>query len=148
MAGRLHLQMGDLTEGEYCLSMASAAEGAPPPTVEMHKGLAAISRGDWAVASTHFEEVLALLPGCREAANNLSICKLYRGHLDDATATLEKSIETRTINDLEPTRLENLCTMYELRAGDGGLLRKREILRAAALVTGDDVPPECFKLAI
>ena len=75
---------------------------------------------------------------------------LYQGKLDDAIRFLEKrtSEPGQLASHISPVPIMNLATLYELRTGDAGLLRKRELLRVMSEVCGDDLPAECFKLTL
>lgn len=50
--------------------------------------------------------------------NNLAVCYLYNGKMHEAIRIYENAIENDPRNNLHPTTLLNISTLYELKSND------------------------------
>jgi tetratricopeptide (TPR) repeat protein len=147
--GRMYLIMGDVLEAEFVFDRVATFEDASITLNLMNAGFLHTARGEWDRARESFAEVLKREPQNKQAENNLAVALLYQGKLDEGIRQLERRMESsKNAASLSAGPILNLCTLYELRTGDSGLLRKRELLRGVSEIAGDDLPTECFKLAV
>ncbi|KAG0212055.1 hypothetical protein BGX28_006953 [Mortierella sp. GBA30] len=156
--GRLYLQLGDANRAENVfkeleymvqrhLEDHSAAEQAHfKLQLTMNKALLAVTQGRWLVAKSAFEEVLAQEPENLAATNNLAVCELYAGQLNEAIPRIEKLMFAYpTSAGTSEALVFNMATLYELRT-EGSLRRKRQMMVEVAKWAGDQFNVSMFKI--
>ncbi|KAF9896263.1 Trafficking protein particle complex subunit 12 [Lobosporangium transversale] len=169
--GRLYLQLGDLERAEKvfkeveemvakktnCHSSQSSEETETPKEqipalthlklqVTTNRALLAVAQGQWAVAKAAFEEVLTQEPENLVAANNLAVCELYAGQLNEAIPRLERLMFAyfTSAGTSEPL-VFNMATLYELRT-EGSLRRKQQMMIEVSKWAGDQFNVSMFKI--
>jgi Flp pilus assembly protein TadD len=73
----------------------------------------AIATGDWLSASTILTSLISVNPGNKIAINNLAVCMIYLGKLQEASALMESLKSNEIEEGFEEINL-NLNTLKEL----------------------------------
>ncbi|KAG0274190.1 Trafficking protein particle complex subunit 12 [Linnemannia exigua] len=153
--GRLYLQLGDLVRAEEVFkevdtmvkSHHSEAEQAHfCLQLTMNRALLAVTQGQWLVAKAAFEEVLAQEPENLAATNNLAVCELYAGQLNEAIPRVEKLMFAypTSAGTSEPL-VFNMATLYELRT-EGSFRKKQQVMVEVSKWAGDQFNVSMFKI--
>ncbi|KAI1307686.1 hypothetical protein EDD11_004388 [Mortierella claussenii] len=161
--GRLYLQLGDLERAEEvfngveemvknsCLEATDNGQQRQEQKhqmlqLSMNKALLAVAQGQWFVAKSTFEEVLAQEPENLAATNNLAVCELYAGQLNEAIPRLERLMFAypTSAGTSEPL-VFNMATLYELRT-EGSLHKKQQMLVDVSKWAGDQFNVGVFKM--
>ncbi|KAF9964567.1 hypothetical protein BGZ70_006261 [Mortierella alpina] len=156
--GRLYLQLGDVDRADKefkeledfvkgHLEHHSATEQAHfKLQLTMNEALLAVTQGRWLAAKSAFEEVLVQEPENLAATNNLAVCELYAGHLNDAIPRIEKLMFAYpTSAGTSEALVFNMATLYELRT-EGSLRRKQQMMVEVAKWAGDQFNVSTFKI--
>ncbi|KAG0062457.1 hypothetical protein BGZ89_010643 [Linnemannia elongata] len=153
--GRLYLQLGDLVRAEEVFkevetmvkSHRSEAEQAHfRLQLTMNQALLAVTQGQWLSAKAAFEEVLAQEPENLAATNNLAVCELYAGQLNEAIPRVEKLMFAypTSAGTSEPL-VFNMATLYELRT-EGSFRKKQQVMVEVSKWAGDQFNVAMFKI--
>lgn len=170
LAGRVHLQLGDIDGAQLCFDAAAAAAAAnaaptatanasssssssasvdsPDATLQckVDAGLLAFARKDYAGAKKEFEAVLAVHPWDATAANNCAAACMYTRDLRGGVRVLEEALTCHpTATAQHETLVLNLCSMYEL-ASAVPTAAKRSLANWVLHVAPDDLDPACTRL--
>ena len=78
--------------------------------------------------------------------NNLSVCSLYLGRLQEALGHLESLVHKDPATNLHEGVVLNLCTLYELESSRA-VSKKQTLLGLIALHKGDGFNVACLKLS-
>ena len=81
-----------------------------------------------------------------QAVNNLSVCSLYLGRLQEALGHLESLVHKDPATNLHEGVVLNLCTLYELESSRA-VSKKQTLLGLIALHKGDGFNVACLKLS-
>ncbi|KAG0365367.1 Trafficking protein particle complex subunit 12 [Mortierella sp. AD032] len=153
--GRLYLQLGDPVRAEEVFSEVDTMVKSHHSEAEqahfrlqltMNRALLAVTQGQWLVAKAAFEEVLVQEPENLAAANNLAVCELYAGHLNDAIPRVEKLMFAypTSAGTSEPL-VFNMATLYELRT-EGSFRKKQQVMVEVSKWAGDQFNVSMFKI--
>ncbi|KAI8598015.1 hypothetical protein EDD21DRAFT_309984 [Dissophora ornata] len=159
--GRLYLQLGDLERAEEVFKCVedmvkghqTQSEGnqAQAQThfklqLTMNRALLAVTQGQWLAAKSAFEEVLVQEPENLAATNNLVVCELYAGQLNEAIPRLERLMFAypTSAGTSEPL-VFNMATLYELRT-EGSLQKKQQMMVEVSKWAGDQFNVSMFKM--
>ena len=162
LAGRVHLQLGDVEGAEMCFdaardaasAAASAAAAADARRIaaeisarcETDAGLLAVARKDHAGARRLFEAALAARPWDAVAANNLAVTHMYTRDLRGGVRVLEESLTCHPAAAAQRECLmRNACSMYEIAAATPAAA-KRALAAWTAHVAPEDLDPACTRL--
>ena len=170
IAGRVHLQLGDIDGAQLCFSAAQSAAASaaaaaaatadtttssssssvhsPDATLQckVDAGLLAFARKDYAGAKKQFEAVLAVHPWDATAANNCAAACMYTRDLRGGIRVLEEALTCHpTATAQHETLVLNLCSMYEL-ASAVPTAAKRSLANWVLHVAPDDLDPTCTRL--
>jgi trafficking protein particle complex subunit 12 len=106
-----------------------------------------VAAADWSPAKEELGAILAEDPNDYEAINNLVVCLIYLGELNQAIAVMEDLISKSKdqAHGLIETAVFNLCTLYELRS-DTALEQKIWKLQQLHPYVGDAFHVESFKI--
>ena len=132
LAGRVHLQLGDVEGAEMCFDAARDAASAAASAAaaadarrtaaeisarcETDAGLLAVARKDHAGARRLFEAAVAARPWDAVAANNLAVTHMYTRDLRGGVRVLEESLTCHPAAAAQRECLmRNACSMYEMR---------------------------------
>lgn len=147
--GRIHLQMGNITEATRILKDVETESSKTDGSVSCHnlisRGLLAMCGANFFDAYQHFKSAVQLQPHNTCAVNNMAVCSLYLGRLKDALNTLEQLVHSDPANTLHEGVLFNLCTLYELETSRA-LHKKQAILDLVSKHKGDGFPVACLKM--
>lgn len=154
--GRLYLQLGDVTRAEEVFKNVeelvtnhnySETERAHfQLQLATNRALLAVTQGQWQVAKSAFEEVLSREPENLTATNNLVVCELYAGQLNDAIPRLERLMFAYpTSAGASESLVFNMATLYELRT-EGYLRKKQQMLLEVSKCAGDQFDVSKFKI--
>ncbi|KAF9978842.1 hypothetical protein BGZ73_000113 [Actinomortierella ambigua] len=153
--GRLYLQLGDLEQAakvfENVEAMVNALSGSPSHAhfslqVLMNKAFLAVSQGHWVAAKHAFEQVLLVEPENLAVSNNLAVCELYMGMLNEAIPRLQGLMFAYpTSAGISELLVFNLATLYELRS-DGSFNQKQQLMLEVSKWAGDQFNTSMFKL--
>ncbi|KAF9574831.1 hypothetical protein EC968_005309 [Mortierella alpina] len=156
--GRLYLQLGDVDRADKefkeladlvksHLKHHSATEQAHfKLQLTMNEALLAVTQGRWLAAKGAFEEVLVQEPENLVATNNLAVCELYAGQLNDAIPRMEKLMFAYpTSAGTSEALVFNMATLFELRT-EGSLRRKQQMMVEVAKWAGDQFNVSTFKI--
>ncbi|KAG0201372.1 hypothetical protein BGX33_010352 [Mortierella sp. NVP41] len=153
--GRLYLQLGDLVRAEEVFNEVEALVKSHHSEAEqahfrlqltMNRALLAVTQGQWLVAKSAFEEVLAQESENLAATNNLAVCELYAGQLNEAIPRLEKLMFAypTSAGTSEPL-VFNMATLYELRT-EGSFRKKQQVMVEVSKWAGDQFNVAMFKI--
>ncbi|KAF9134295.1 Trafficking protein particle complex subunit 12 [Mortierella sp. 14UC] len=153
--GRLYLQLGDLVRAEEVFKGVETMVHTHHSETEqahfrlqltMNKALLAVTQGQWLAAKTAFEEVLAQEPENLAATNNLAVCELYAGQLNEAIPRIEKLMFAypTSAGTSEPL-VFNMATLYELRT-EGSFRKKQQVMVEVSKWAGDQFNVSMFKI--
>ncbi|KAK0069932.1 trafficking protein particle complex subunit 12 [Biomphalaria pfeifferi] len=147
--GRIHLQMGNITEATRILKEVETESSKIDSSVTCHtlisRGLLAMCAANFYDAYQHFKSAVQMQPHNTCAVNNMAVCSLYLGRLKDALNTLEQLVHSDPANTLHEGVLFNLCTLYELETSRA-LHKKQAILDLVSKHKGDGFPVACLKM--
>ncbi|KAF9171015.1 Trafficking protein particle complex subunit 12 [Mortierella sp. AD011] len=153
--GRLYLQLGDIERAEEVFkgveevvkNHSSETEKAHfKLQLSMNRALLAVTQGQWQVAKSAFEDVLVQEPENLAASNNLVVCELYAGQLNEAIPRLERLMFAypTSAGTSEPL-VFNMATLYELRT-EGSLKKKQQMMVEVCKWAGDQFNVGVFKV--
>ncbi|KAG0024570.1 Trafficking protein particle complex subunit 12 [Entomortierella chlamydospora] len=153
--GRLYLQLGDIERAEEVFKEVeemvknhnSETEKAHfKLQLSMNRALLAVTQGQWQVAKSAFEDVLVQEPENLAASNNLVVCELYAGQLNEAIPRLERLMFAypTSAGTSEPL-VFNMATLYELRT-EGSLKKKQQMMVEVCKWAGDQFNVGVFKV--
>lgn len=116
-------------------------------TLMMNRAMLAIGNGDWTAASTILTTLVTASPNNLVAVNNLCVCLLYLGRLQESISMLEGLVFTSSpiVAGTSDHILFNLTTLYEL-GSEGGLDKKQKMTDNLVAHSGDNLQFEHFKL--
>ncbi|BHF79039.1 Trafficking protein particle complex subunit 12 [Sparganum proliferum] len=154
LLGRIYLRFGDLDSAQR--SFSKALDGLDPNedyTRAQKRTFEAeilIGQGKFDEAKKLFRGVLETNPTNVTAANNLAVCSLYLGQLEEAIGVLE-SLTTPTDPVcgrpiLHDVIVANLAVLYEVES-DGSAAKKLRLLERLAAVPGETVSVSSIKLS-
>ncbi|KAI8578278.1 hypothetical protein K450DRAFT_248065 [Umbelopsis ramanniana AG] len=148
--GRLYLQLGNIQDAKKVFKGLESQEASDPHVkrlVRMNSALCHVAAADWSPAKEELDAILAEDPNDYEAVNNLVVCLIYLGELNQAIAVMEDLISKS--NDQAHGLIEkavfNLCTLYELRS-DTAMEKKIWKLQQLHPYLGDGFHVESFKI--
>ncbi|KAL4235736.1 Trafficking protein particle complex subunit 12 [Mactra antiquata] len=146
--GRIHLQIGNMSKaGEYFQQVAqSSDEKTGNATLLMNKGFEAMCQNNFNDAYQSFKQAVLMEPKNTSAVNNMAVCCLYLGQLNDALKSLEALVHENPDKNLHEGILFNLCTLYELESSRA-LHKKQALLDLVNKHKGDGFPVVCLKMA-
>lgn len=163
LAGRVHLQLGDLDGAQLCFDAAKAAVDATSDTAsasstvdspdaslqcKLDAGLLAFARKDYVGAKKLFEAVLAVHPWDATAASNLAVVCMYTRDLRGGVRTLEEALTCHTAAAVQhEALLGNLSSMYDVAAAVP-IGAKRTLLQWVTNVQPADLDPACTRLSL
>lgn len=84
----------------------------------MDKGLRSVAQNDFEDGLTFFQNALKSDPHNVTVLNNIAVCQLYTGKLDEAIKTFERAIDDSTGSSLNEYLVVNLSTLYELQSSN------------------------------
>lgn len=87
----------------------------------MDKGLRSVAQNDFEDALNFFQNALKSDPqDCYrlQLLNNIAVCQLYTGKLDQAIKTFEMAIDGGASSSLNEYLVVNLSTLYELQSSN------------------------------
>jgi tetratricopeptide (TPR) repeat protein len=115
--------------------------------VYRNSALCHVATGDWSPAREELDAILAEDPNDYEAVNNLVVCMIYLGELNQAIAVMEDLISKSEdqAHGLIEKAVFNLCTLYELRS-DTAQEKKIWKLQQLHQHVGDAFHVESFKI--
>ncbi|KAG0284095.1 Trafficking protein particle complex subunit 12 [Linnemannia gamsii] len=153
--GRLYLQLGDLVRAEEVFNEVEAMVKSHRSETEqahfrlqltMNQALLAVTQGQWLTAKAAFEEVLTQEPENLAATNNLAVCELYAGQLNEAIPRVEKLMFAypTSAGTSEPL-VFNMATLYELRT-EGSFRKKQQVMVEVSKWAGDQFNVAMFKI--
>ncbi|KAF9155188.1 Trafficking protein particle complex subunit 12 [Linnemannia schmuckeri] len=153
--GRLYLQLGDLVRAEEVFKEVETMVKNHRSEAEqvhfrlqltMNRALLAVTQGQWLAAKAAFEEVLAQEPENLAATNNLAVCELYAGQLNEAIPRVEKLMFAypTSAGTSEPL-VFNMATLYELRT-EGSFRKKQQVMMEVSKWAGDQFNVAMFKI--
>ncbi|KAF8971608.1 Trafficking protein particle complex subunit 12 [Entomortierella lignicola] len=153
--GRLYLQLGDIERAEETFkgveemvkNHTSETEKAHfKLQLSMNRALLAVTQGQWQAAKNAFEDVLIQEPENLAATNNLVVCELYAGQLNEAIPRLERLMFAypTSAGASEPL-VFNMATLYELRT-EGALRKKQQMMVEVCKWAGDQFNVSVFKV--
>ncbi|KAG9325525.1 hypothetical protein KVV02_007350 [Mortierella alpina] len=156
--GRLYLQLGDVDRADKEFKelediVKSHLEHHSPTEqahfklqLTMNEALLAVTQGRWLAAKSAFEEVLVQEPENLAATNNLAVCELYAGQLNDAIPRIEKLMFAYpTSAGTSEALVFNMATLFELRT-EGSMRRKQQMMVEVAKWAGDQFSVSTFKI--
>ncbi|KAF9982265.1 Trafficking protein particle complex subunit 12 [Mortierella antarctica] len=156
--GRLYLQLGDVDRADKEFKeledfVKSHLEHHSPTEqahfklqLTMNEALLAVTQGRWLAAKSAFEEVLVQEPENLAATNNLAVCELYAGQLNDAIPRIEKLMFAYpTSAGTSEALVFNMATLFELRT-EGSMRRKQQMMVEVAKWAGDQFNVSTFKI--
>lgn len=82
------------------------------------KGLRSVAQNDFEDGLTFFQNALKSDPHNVTVLNNIAVCQLYTGKLDEAIKTFERAIDDSTGSSLNEYLVVNLSTLYELQSSN------------------------------
>jgi len=147
--GRLHLQLGNLTDAKTVFGKVKALIQNSKTHEELNwinEGYLSMSAGNFRHAAECFERVVFGPKGQNNlaASSNLAICYLYLGNLKQAITTLETVLKKNPSLFVNETLLFNLSTLYELES-DQHMEKKKALLKLASAYLGDQFNVDCLK---
>ncbi|KAF9354624.1 Trafficking protein particle complex subunit 12 [Mortierella sp. AD094] len=153
--GRLYLQLGDIERAEEVFrGVEEMVKNHNSETekahfrlqLSMNRALLAVTQGQWQVAKSAFEDVLVQEPENLAASNNLVVCELYAGQLNEAIPRLERLMFAypTSAGTSEPL-VFNMATLYELRT-EGSLRKKQQMMVEVCKWAGDQFNVGVFKV--
>nr|VZI17647.1 unnamed protein product [Spirometra erinaceieuropaei] len=153
LLGRIYLRFGDLESAQR--SFSRALDGLDPTDdyaraqKRTFEAEILIGQGKFDEAKKLFRGVLETNPTNVTAANNLAVCSLYLGQLEEAIGVLE-SLTTPTDPVcgrpiLHDVIVANLAVLYEVES-DGSAAKKLRLLERLAAVPGETVSVSSIKL--
>jgi hypothetical protein len=116
MAALLWLQIGDLRAAKRCIYPVSNATGSEEPSnssMQVFTALVRMAEGEFAAAATAWEQLRDINPADSVICQNLAICLLYTGRVNEAHQVLEIAV-AHSASVPSHSLLFNLCTVYEL----------------------------------
>ncbi|KAI7828760.1 hypothetical protein BC939DRAFT_394095 [Gamsiella multidivaricata] len=147
--GRLYLQLGDIERAEEVFKQVEDMEQGQQQHFKlqliMNRALLAVTQGQWQAAKSAFEEVLAQEPENLAATNNLAVCELYAGQLNESIPRLERLMFAypTSAGTSEPL-VFNMATLYELRT-EGSQRKKQQMMVEVSKWAGDQFNVGMFK---
>ncbi|XP_064487185.1 trafficking protein particle complex subunit 12-like [Ornithodoros turicata] len=138
--GRIYLQFGDVetAQGQFHkaegLYQNMGLEGRLE--ILLNKGMIALALNNYSEAYQHYEDASKLQPKNPLFVNNMAVCLLYMGRLQDAVTLLEDAVHGSPALCLHEGLLFNVCTLYELQSSEA-LQKKRTMLKTVARHAGD-----------
>ncbi|KAI9285371.1 hypothetical protein BC943DRAFT_278236 [Umbelopsis sp. AD052] len=148
--GRLYLQLGNIQDAKKVFKGLESREASDPHVkrlVRMNSALCYVAAADWSPAKEELDAILAEDPNDYEAVNNLVVCLIYLGDLNQAIAVMEDLVSKSKdqAHGLIEKAVFNLCTLYELRS-DTALEKKIWKLQQLHPYLGDGFHVESFKI--
>ncbi|CAO3661536.1 unnamed protein product [Umbelopsis ramanniana] len=148
--GRLYLQLGNIQDAKKVFKGLESQETSGPHVkrlIRMNSALCHVATGDWSPAREELDAILAEDPNDYEAVNNLVVCLVYLGELNQAIAVMEDLISKSEdqAHGLTEKAVFNLCTLYELRS-DTAQEKKIWKLQQLHQHVGDAFHVESFKI--
>ncbi|KAI3640591.1 hypothetical protein MIR68_001469 [Amoeboaphelidium protococcarum] len=107
----------------------------------INRSLLAMAEGDWNSAQTILTTLMSASPENMVAINNLCICMLYNGKLQESISLLE-SVSASIVNE---SVLFNLVTLYEL-ASERNLQKRTRLFLNIASKAGDSFDYSVLKM--
>ncbi|KAG0046539.1 Trafficking protein particle complex subunit 12 [Gryganskiella cystojenkinii] len=154
--GRLYLQLGDVDTARIVfqgvesmvkkLETDAKVQSHVKLQLTMNRALLAVAMGEWIPAKTAFEEVLSQEPENLVATNNLAVCDLYAGQLNEAIPRIEKLMFAypTSAGTSEPL-VFNMATLHELRT-EGSMRKKQLMMVEVSKWAGDQFNISMFKI--
>ncbi|KAF9920742.1 Trafficking protein particle complex subunit 12 [Linnemannia zychae] len=153
--GRLYLQLGDLVRAEDVFneveSIVKIRQSEPEYAhlrlqLIMNRALLSVAQGHWLAGKAAFEEVLVQEPENLVAINNLAVCELYAGQLNEAIPRMEKLMfDYPTSAGTSEPLVFNMATLYELRT-EGSFRKKQQVMAEVSKWAGDQFNVAMFKI--
>lgn len=141
--GRVYLTLGDVSAAEQKFS--EIRKGVASLREYVDRGLTAIAQNAFQEAYECFSNALKLQPTNIMLINNLAVCLLYLGKLDDAVRLMDGAVEKNPMEVLQESLLLNVSTLYELHTTHSKQ-SKLELLRQLNRCKGDSIDMQCLKL--
>ncbi len=104
-----------------------------------------MANNDYQSALSTLQKASELFPSDPVVVNNMSVCHLYLGHLQDGLRCLEQRLAAEPETMMQETMLLNLATIYELESSYAGQ-KKRALLDLVGQYKGDSISTACLKL--
>uniref|UniRef100_A0A5K3ESI6 TPR_REGION domain-containing protein n=1 Tax=Mesocestoides corti TaxID=53468 RepID=A0A5K3ESI6_MESCO len=160
--GRIYLKFGDLESAERMFEKALEGSPADAPSTRsqrsMYSAMLLIADGRFNEAKRLFREVFDSDPSNVAAANNLAVCSLYLGQLEEGISLLEllttpkppvlgSPQPTPPLLPLHDSIVSNLAVLYEVES-DRAASRKLHLLERLASVPGERLHARAFKLPL
>jgi Flp pilus assembly protein TadD len=145
--GRVFLEIADTRSAVEWFSRADTLRGGGGRGLAnslIDQGLLEVCRGQYAQAAEAFGKALTAHPWDHHAANNRAIALVYLGQASESVRLLEDLIAHNPRENLTPSVVFNLCTLYDLvftNAKD----RKRLLQDVAQLAAPEDLDMTLFK---
>jgi len=141
LIGRIFLQLGDVSKAQIWFS-----KGNPDPfVVRINFANLAIFANNYAEALAEFQAALQIQPENSMLINNIAVCHLYLGRLQEAIYLLESKIGENPKKFLNESLVMNLATLYELSSAYS-LHKKQNILATLNANFGDAFKSDCLKM--
>lgn len=86
--------------------------------------------------SPHFP-LYHLAPLLMQILNNLAVCLLHDGHMQEAISLLEAAIASEPLENLHESLVLNLCSLYDLQSSKKGIMKKFALLRQISKYSAD-----------
>ena len=146
MIGRIYLQLGDVNAASLCFSQASSIRDGGGGRE------AKIDQAFLCIAGNKFEEALSFLKEALKddaddkavIINNMSVCLLYMGKLEEALSLLESNLTANPQEFLRETQVLNLATLYELESSYANQ-KKQSLMDFMSRYSGDGASTACLK---
>ncbi|EGG24007.1 hypothetical protein DFA_06145 [Cavenderia fasciculata] len=145
--GRIHLQMGNVSQAETIFKVTDRLIPEPEISVlsHMNKGFLAIALDQYGAAIGHFDKVIQLDPTNIPASNNKCIAMLYTCDLSGAVHALEQLMNKEKEKTIDETLIFNICSLYEL-SSEKSNEKKKAIMGDIARRAPDNFDFKVFKI--
>lgn len=137
---RIYLQCGDIfnADQQHTKSRLQTTTNSSNLSTRdlLDKGLRSVAQNDFEDGLIFFQNALKGDPHNVTVLNNIAVCQLYTGKLDEAIKTFERAIDDSTASGLNEYLVVNLSTLYELQSSNA-LDKKQQLLKKLNQQKGD-----------
>lgn len=146
---RIYLSVGDILASEKILNSIQYDTTRSANIRQLiDKGVLAVAQNAFTEALKHFRAAAELDPSNIMLTNNIAVCLLYTGKLEEAVKIMENVVLViNPTKSLQEAVLLNMCTLYELHTTHGKQL-KMQLLRQLNRFSGDATNIQCLKLTL
>lgn len=138
--------LGDLVTAMKFFEEASSLRPQKEANVDslLDKAGLSIASNNYIEAYENLSKANELNPNNPVIINNMSVCLLYLGRLNDSLSLLESNLTENPEAFLQETPVLNLATLYELESSYAGQ-KKQALLDLMSRHVGDGVNTACLK---